>query len=215
MSRLSKIDGVEIVVYPGSFNPIHTGHVILASYLAQCQPGVDEVWLLVTPENPLKPLAGGASDSHRLEMARVAVSEIPGVRVSDFEFSLPRPSYTYATLRALAHKYPQHDFSLLIGSDNWAIFSKWRDWEKILSEFGVKIYLRPGFPVDEACLPAGAQVCDGAPQVEISSTFIRDSLAEGLNMIGFLPSGVSEYVTDNRLYGGASVHTVKNSNKNG
>lgn len=192
---------MEIVVYPGSFNPVHAGHVILASYVAQFRPDADAVWMLVTPENPLKPLAGGAADSQRLEMIRKAVCGIPGVEVSDFEFSLPRPSYTYSTLTALAKKYPQHHFSLLIGSDNWSIFSQWRNWDKILKEFGVKIYLRPGYPVDEANLPDGAEIYYTAPQIEISSTFIRQGLASGYVMTGFLPSAVYEYIVANRLYG--------------
>lgn len=195
---------MNIVVYPGSFNPIHTGHAMLASYLAQYVAGVDEVWLSVTPENPLKPLAGGATDSNRLEMARMVAESLPRVKVTDIEFELPRPSYTYATLCALADKYPMHRFSLLVGSDNWLIFEKWREYNRILTEFGVKIYKRPGYEVAEGNLPAGAEMLKGTPQIELSSTFIREGLGRGMVMNFFLPTVVDSYIKSLHLYGCAT-----------
>ena len=174
---------------------------MLCSFLAQCVPGVEGVWLLVTPENPLKPLAGGATDAQRLEMAALVADSLPRVQVSDFEFSLPRPSYTSQTLDALARRYPEHRFRLLIGSDNWLIFNRWHDWQGILERHGVDIYLRPGYPVDPATLPAAARLLEGTPVTDISSTFIRSCLEGGLDMNYFLPTAVYNYISEHHLYG--------------
>lgn len=191
---------MNIIVFPGSFNPIHTGHAMLASYLAQFYSGADEVWLSVTPENPLKPLAGGASDANRVAMARLGVHGIPGVKVTDIEFSMPQPSYTHSLLCALAERWPEHHFTLLIGSDNWQIFDRWVNSELILWNFGVKIFQRPGYPVDAATLPKGAELLEGTPQIELSSTFVREALGEGKDMNYFLPMAVYKYVRDKSLY---------------
>lgn len=191
---------MNIVIYSGSFDPIHTGHACLASWVSQFCPEADELWFMVTPRNPLKPESARAGDADRLAMARLVAGPLAGVRVSDFEFSLPLPSYTRATLQALAARWPEHRFRLLIGSDNWLIFSRWRDYDIILRDFGVLIYLRPGFPVDPATLPPGATLLDRAPQFEISSTFIRDSISRGRDMNYFLPSAVYDYVREHKLY---------------
>lgn len=188
------------LIYPGSFNPIHTGHAILASWVSQCCPQVEELWLTVTPQNPLKPPTSTVSDSDRLQMTSLVAATLPRVRVSDFEFTLPLPSYTYATLSAMARHWPQRRFKLLIGSDNWLIFHKWRDYRRILSEFGIYIYLRPGYPVERASLPHGATLLEGTPLTDISSTFIRQSLSMGRDMNYFLPQPVYEYITRHHLY---------------
>lgn len=191
---------MDIVIYSGSFDPMHTGHACLASWVAQFCPQADELWLMVTPRNPLKPDTDMVSDRHRLAMASLVADTLPGVRVSDFEFSLPRPSYTHSTLQALALRWPQHRFRLLIGSDNWLIFHRWRDHDAILRDFGVLIYMRPGYPVDPGTLPPGATLLEGAPRFEISSTFIRESLRRGINMNYFLPPAVYDYVRTHNLY---------------
>ena len=189
---------MRIGVYGGSFDPIHTGHAMLANYISQSGI-VDEVWLMVSRLNPLKKGMYPASDEHRLNMALLAAAGCKGVKASDFEFSLPLPSYTYTTLCRLRESYPEHTFSLIIGSDNWHEMKRWRDPEKIISEFGIIIYPRPGYDVDEP-LPEGVSLLPGVPTVEISSTLIRGMVNEGKNINYFVPLSVGEYITEHNLY---------------
>ncbi|MCM1319823.1 MAG: nicotinate (nicotinamide) nucleotide adenylyltransferase [Muribaculaceae bacterium] len=188
------------VIYSGSFNPIHTGHAMLASWVSGFCPEVDELWLTVTPHNPLKNKAADVSDEHRLAMARLVADTLPRVKVCDFEFSQPRPSYTYHTLCAMARKWPDRHFRLLIGSDNWLIFDKWRNAQEIIREFGVYIYLRPGYPVQSHTLPENVTLLEGAPQTDLSSTFIREGLRAGHDMNYFLPTSVNDYIIQHNLY---------------
>lgn len=183
----------------GSFNPVHIGHMMVASYMAQ-YAGLDEVWMVLSPQNPLKESASLIDDRHRLRMLEIAVSADcrSGIRVCDAELSLPRPSYTIDTLRHLSGRYPSTDFRIITGSDNWARFSQWRESDRILSDYGVIVYPRPGFPVSDPVSP-GCRVVD-APMTEISSTFIRQALSRGDDMAYFLPAGVYEYIRHNHLY---------------
>lgn len=198
-----------IGIYSGSFNPIHVGHVRLADYI--CSSGiVDEVWLMVSPLNPLKQGEPMESDSHRLAMAEIAIDGNPHVRVSDFEFNLPRPNYTYNTLLQLHRSYPDLKFVLIIGSDNWQIITKWRNWEEIISEFGLVIYPRPGYEIDTTHLPDNVKYIASAPLTDISSTQIRNMIAALHNPIpqsqsnpdteAMLHSGVLSYIENNSLY---------------
>ena len=134
---------MKVGIFGGSFDPIHNGHISLAQYVLD-HTDLDEVWLMVSPLNPLKPQGYVASDRERLEMARLAVAGHPGIKVSDFEFTLPIPSYTYNTLAKLKEAYPDCDFRLIIGGDNWADFDRWRNPQEILDEFGLIVYPRPG-----------------------------------------------------------------------
>ena len=131
----------KIGVYGGSFNPVHFGHVGLAKWVIE-HTDLDELWMLVSPNNPLKDAKILAPEQERLEGLREAIKDIPGLVASDFEFHLPRPSYTANTLRELQRAYPQHTFTLLIGEDNIAIFDKWREYEYILENFRVFVYPR-------------------------------------------------------------------------
>lgn len=188
---------MRIGIYSGTFDPIHTGHAILASYIAQSGL-VDEVWLLVSPRNPLKKEAAAASDEERLQMAQLAAEGLPGVKVSDFEMHLPLPSYTYRTLRDLRESYPDHQFRLIVGADNWCSFSSWADWKRILSEFGLIVYPRPGFIVEG--LPAGSSLLADAPLIGISSSEIRSDLAAGRCVRYLVPDPVLAYIRDHKLY---------------
>ncbi|MDE6637667.1 MAG: nicotinate (nicotinamide) nucleotide adenylyltransferase, partial [Muribaculaceae bacterium] len=127
---------MRIGIFGGAFDPIHNGHIRLAQYVLD-HTDLDEVWLMVSPLNPLKPQGYVATNEQRLEMARRAIEGIPGIRVSDFEFHLPIPSYTYKTLTELKKAYPGNEFHLIIGGDNWASFDRWCNPEEILTEFGV------------------------------------------------------------------------------
>ncbi|MDE6378308.1 MAG: nicotinate (nicotinamide) nucleotide adenylyltransferase, partial [Duncaniella sp.] len=131
---------MKIGIFGGSFNPVHMGHLMLASYMQQFE-GFDEVWLMLSPLNPLKTSSSELiPDLTRLKMLEIAVKGVKGLEVSDIELSMPRPSYTINTLRYLAKRYPRHSFRLIIGADNWRIFSQWKDSEKIIEEFGVTVY---------------------------------------------------------------------------
>ena len=181
----------------GSFNPVHIGHLMLASYLVQWNY-VDEVWLLLSPANPLKDASKMLPDVKRLDMLKIAIKGSEKIDICDIELSMPRPSYTINTLDVLSERYPDKRFKLIIGSDNWRIFDKWRDNQRILEDYGVIVYLRPGYPVERRIID-GLDVVD-APMVDVSSTFIRNAISRGKNMTYFLPTGVYKYIVDNKLY---------------
>lgn len=190
---------MEIGIFSGSFDPIHTGHAIVANYLAQyC--GLDEVWLMPSPLNPLKQDTRPPADSrHRLEMCRIIADKCGGVRVSDFEMSLPLPSYSWRTLTMLRDAMPEHRFHLVIGSDNWLEFDRWKNHRDIIRNFPVMIYPRPGHEVT-GTLPEGVTLLRDAPQAVMSSTFIRSAIAEGKNLSFFLDDAVAGYIKTHGLY---------------
>lgn len=191
---------MKIGIYGGSFNPIHEGHTCLAASIVQ-QGLVDELWLLVSPLNPLK--QGATSDiaeyEHRLNMARLAVQGIRGVRVSDFERTLPLPSYTVTTLGELRKAYPQHDFVLVIGADNWLRFPHWYHAHDILATYPILIYRRPGCDIDESHLPPSVTLAN-TPLYDISSTQIRAAVEQGSVPLKWLNRRVANYITEHQLY---------------
>lgn len=183
----------------GSFNPVHIGHMMLASYMQQ-YGGFDEVWLMLSPLNPLKVNSSELiPDLTRLKMLDIAIGQSKGIVVNDIELSMPRPSFTINTLRYLEKRYKQHTFKLIIGADNWKIFGQWKDSEEIISDFGVVVYPRPGYPVG-TIYDDGVEVMT-APVADISSTFIRSGIARGKDMTYFLPAGVFEFIKEHKLYG--------------
>ena len=175
---------MKIGIYGGSFNPVHFGHVGLAKWVIE-HTDLDELWLLVSPNNPLKPAGILAPEAERLEAVREAIKEIPGLKASDFEFSLPRPSYTANTLRALQKAYPDHEFTLVIGEDNLAIFNQWREYEYILKNFRIFVYPRKSEISNQPSAISNQQseirnaenivFLDSAPYFNISSTELRAS----------------------------------------
>ena len=173
---------MQIGIYGGSFNPVHYGHVGLAKWVAE-HADLDEVWMMVSPNNPLKDSRELADEQERLEGVRKAIEGIPHVVACDFEFSLPRPSYTANTLRALIAAYPQHTFSLIIGEDNLRILPRWREWEYIVSRYRIFVYPRRDagssqWSVVSGQLPDNAQIImlEDTPYFDISSTEIRNNL---------------------------------------
>ena len=167
---------MRIGIYGGSFNPVHFGHVGLAKWVIE-HTDLDELWLMVSPNNPLKAADSLASEQARLNAVREAIRGIKGLKASDFEFALPRPSYTANTLRALTQAYPQHTFTLVIGEDNLAIFNRWREYEYILANYRVFVYPRHASDKAQAEF-AGVPVkkvrfLSDAPYFDISSTEIR------------------------------------------
>ena len=191
---------MNIGIFSGSFNPIHIGHLILANYIVE-YTDIDEVWLLVSPQNPWKMDDTNLLDENiRLEMTRLATERYPKLKASDFEFSLPRPSYTINTLDALKDRYPDHEFSLIIGADNWAGFEGWKNYERIIKDYKIKIYPRLDHRISVSTkLKKSVEALD-SPIIEISSSFIRDAIAEGKNAQAFLPVEVYEYIKEKGLY---------------
>ena len=203
MARKGGGGPVRTGIFGGSFNPVHLGHVGLARRIVE-RGLVDEVWLMVSPRNPLKASCGLAPEADRLQMARLAVAGVPGVEVSDFEFDLPRPSYTAATMRALVRAYPGRTFSLIVGADNWEIFSLWREYEYLLGHYPVIVYPRRGrsVPPDVGAMAGTAGVtCIAAPEFPYSSTRVREALrgSEGA-VSGMLSPEVLAYIKAHKLY---------------
>ena len=175
---------MKVALYFGSFNPIHVGHLALANYLCEFG-GVDELWFVVSPRNPFKQQADLMDDDFRLKLVQLATKDYPKFQACDVEFSMPRPSYTYHTLQKLKELYPDNEFVLLMGADNWPNLKNWYQGEKIMKENPIIVYPRPGFELDEASFPQNVQLVD-APQFDVSSTFIRDALKEGKDVRYFL-----------------------------
>ncbi len=184
-------------IYGGSFNPIHLGHISLAKALAESSL-VDEMWLLVSPQNPFKANANLLDDETRLRLTRLAVSDVPGVEVCDREFFLPRPSYMFNTLTALSREHPDREFVLVIGADNWERFPDWYRSSDILAAYRVIIYPRPGFVLPD--VPKGVTIAD-TPLLDISSTAIRRSIANDPDYDGEgLPPAVWKEIKATGLY---------------
>lgn len=186
-----------IAVLGGTFDPVHVGHIMVGSWVSQFVDGVDGVMFMLSPDNPLKPHSQ-VSETVRLDMLRLAVEGYERLSVTDIELTLPRPSYSVNALQALSDEYPDTRFSMLIGSDNLQIFDRWKDADTIISDYGLIVYPRPGYPMPED-LPDGVTRAD-APVVELSSTFIRDSLTQGRDMRAFLPQEVYRYIQKHQLY---------------
>ena len=189
---------MNVGLFCGSFNPIHVGHLALANYLCEYE-GLDEVWFVVSPRNPFKLHDELMDDAFRLRLVRLAIAGYPRFVASDFEFHLPRPSYTIHTLDGLRALYPEHVFHLIIGSDNWPQFPHWRAAERILSEYHVIIYPRPGYPVGTEPFPPHVRLAR-SPLFEISATFVRDALKQGKDVRYFLHPEVYKVLTEEGGY---------------
>lgn len=165
-------------IFGGSFNPIHNGHIALAkAALEQC--GLDEVWLMVSPQNPLKQETDLLADNLRYEMVQQALQGVDGIVASDYEFHLPKPSYTWNTLQHLSKDYPNRQFTLIIGGDNWAHFERWRRWKDILRHYNVAVYPRDQY----------IGTFD-APLLDVSSTEIRQRIASGEGIQGMVSDSI-------------------------
>ena len=191
-------DKIRVGFFGGSFNPVHNGHIALARHLLG-ELRLDEVWFVVSPQNPFKQGDTLLDDALRLEMVRLALKDEPRMAASDYECHLPRPSYTWRTLQGMSRDWPERDFVLLIGADNWLLFDRWRESRRIVDEYRVCIYPRRGYDIDETKLPPTVRYCR-APLIEISSTQVRQGIAAGKNMNYFVPQSVYTYIINHRLY---------------
>ncbi len=185
-------------IFGGSFNPIHIGHLALANFL--CEFGeVDEIWFLVSPQNPFKQQQNLLDDNMRLRLVEASVADYPKFRASDFEFNLPKPSYTVHTLEKLSETYPERDFYLIIGADNWAAFDRWKSPEQILANHHLLVYPRKGYDIDKSSLPERVKAVE-TPLLEVSSTFIRQCLNERKDIRYFLHPNAYRIIQEKGLY---------------
>lgn len=187
--------GRRIGVFGGTFNPVHQGHLDLAQWLID-RKVVSEVMLTLSPANPLKNDRPGATDTDRRTMLSLACEGIDGLTPCFVEFTMPRPSYSIATLRRIAAEHPDASICLIIGADNWLIFDKWRSWREIIEEFGVIVYPRPGYSVSDP-LPEGVTYLADAPMCDVSSTEIRNAATQSSPL---LPATVAAYIKAHNLY---------------
>ncbi len=184
----------------GSFNPIHIGHLIIANHIVE-HTDIDEVWLVVTPHNPLKKKTTLLNDFQRLSMVRLATENYPKIKASNIEFNLPQPNYTINTLTVLQEKYPNKKFILLMGEDNLASLPKWKNYEAILAYYQIYVYPRIHQKTVPDYLTAHASIKKiKAPIIEISATQIRQYIKQGKNVRPLLPPEIFKYIEEMHFY---------------
>jgi nicotinate-nucleotide adenylyltransferase len=191
---------MKIGLYFGTFNPIHIGHLIIANHMAEFT-NLEEVWLVVTPHNPHKQKSTLLDDYHRLEMVYLATKDYLKLKPSDVEFKLPQPNFTVNTLAHLSEKYPKHEFALIMGEDNFMSLSKWKNHEYILKNHEVYVYPRLQNSVSQQPILETEKIkVVNAPVIEISATFIRESIKSNKNIRPLVPTNVWEYLDRNNFY---------------
>jgi len=191
---------MKVGLYFGTFNPIHVGHLIIANHIVE-NSDLDQLWMVVTPHNPLKKKSGLLADYHRLQMVHLATENYDKIIPSDIEFKLPQPNYTVNTLAHLQEKFPQHEFSLIMGEDNLKSLKKWKNFELILNNYHLYVYPRIStdeVPEEFKNHPNIHKV--NAPIIELSSTFIRNSIKDQKNIKPMLDAKVWEYINHNLFY---------------
>lgn len=202
---------MDIGLFGGSFNPIHNGHIRLAKALLE-EAGLDEVWFMVSPQNPFKQNQQLLDDNKRFQLVLIALKDEPNLKACAFEFNLPKPSYTWNTLQALEQAYPDNRFTILIGGDNWAAFDKWFRYEDILQRYPIVVYPRENseFKVSSFKYPPTSSTQHPAPipririaktpLIKISSTQIRQRIQEGKSVRGLVPTDVAMVIEQEHLY---------------
>jgi nicotinate-nucleotide adenylyltransferase len=196
MTGIPKIKKVGL--FFGSFNPIHTGHMIIAGYMLGFTD-LDEVWMVISPHNPLKEKKSLLADNHRFYMVQLAVEDQPRLRACNIEFKMSQPSYTIDTLVRLEEKHPDHQFVLIAGTDIFPTFHKWKNYETLLENYKFYIYRRPGFDAGPYASNQHVVIFD-APLMEISSTFIRQAIYDGRDIRYFVPDKVYNYIREMHFY---------------
>lgn len=188
----------KVGLFFGSFNPIHIGHMIIASHVAD-HTDLKEIWFVVSPHNPLKNKSSLLADHHRLALVRRAIEHDSRFKASDIEFHLEQPSYTSVTLAHLKEKHPNVEFALIMGGDNLASLPKWKNYESILSNYQIVLYNRPEFDADQMLEKGRVTVVD-APQMHISSSHIRQEIAAGKTVKYLMPLEAWQYLDEMNFY---------------
>lgn len=189
---------MKVGLFFGSFNPIHVGHMVLANYFLEFTD-LDKIWFVVSPQNPLKEKKTLLSEHHRLQLVRLAIEDNPNMKASDIEFKLPQPSYTINTLTYLKEKYPQYHFVLIMGEDNLQNFHKWKNYEEILKQYEVYVYPRKDSQANDLFKQEKVKRVN-APVMEVSSTFIRESIKNKKDVRYFLSPAVWQYIQEMHFY---------------
>lgn len=188
---------MKIGLYFGSFNPIHTGHLIIANHILN-ETDLQKIWLVVSPQNPFKPSSTLLNEYDRLHLVQIAIEKDDRLKASEIEFSLPKPSYTSHTLAYLSEKYPSHQFSIIMGSDSFQNLGKWKNPDYIISNYPIIIYRRPGFEVAE--ISGATMIIMDAPLLEISATLIRNCIQQGKSIRYLVPGPVEEEIEKGSFY---------------
>ncbi len=190
---------MRIGLYPGSFNPVHIGHMVIAGYMAEFS-GLDEVWMVVSPRNPLKQTHDMLQDYHRLDLVRLAIGDNKKIRASDVEFKLTKPSYTINTIQHLQEKFPSDEFVLILGEDNLPSFDKWKDYEVLLKLCMVYVYPRLNVEKSKFHQHPKIKMVKEVPVMEISATFIRQGIKNQKDIRYMLPDAVWKNIEENGFY---------------
>lgn len=188
---------MKIGLFFGSFNPIHIGHLIIANHILN-ETDLEKIWLIVSPQNPLKSNKSLLNEFDRLHLVRLSTEADNRIKVSDIEFTLPRPSYTIETLIYLEEKFPNHQFSIIMGSDSFKNLKSWKNYEKIFKSYKIYIYKREGFEIDNTVI-ANIKIVD-APILQISATHIRKLIKEGKSIRYLVPENVREEIETRKFY---------------
>ena len=188
---------MKIGLYFGSFNPVHTGHLIIANHILN-ETTLERIWFVVSPQNPFKANATLLNEYDRLHLLKIATEDDIRIKVSDIEFSLPRPSYTSITLAHLQEKYPDYSFSIIMGSDSFQNLKKWKNAEMIIAQYNIYVYTRPGFPVVNSL--GKSVIIPDAPLLDISSTRIREYVRNKKSISFLVPEKVKDEIEKNGYY---------------
>ncbi len=188
---------MKIGLFFGSFNPMHIGHKIIASYMAEFSD-LEKVLFIVSPQNPLKQKKTLLDQNHRLQIIRVEVEDSTELSVSDIEFKMPQPSYTIDTLVRLKEDFPDNEYALIMGADNLKNFHKWKNYEQILENYSIYVYPRPGIEINGS--HKNIHIVEGVPQMEISASFIRDSINKGKDISYLMPEKAWKYTDEMNFY---------------
>lgn len=190
---------MKIGLFFGSFNPVHTGHMIIANYMAQ-YTDLKEVWMVVSPQNPLKPKSSLANNHDRYHLLQLAIGDNTLLRASNIEFSLPIPSFTIDTLTHLNEKYPDKEFCLIMGGDNLATIDKWKNYHLILENYDIFVYARPGYDTSQHENHPRVHIFRDVPMLDISASYIRQAIKKKKSIEYLVPDAVHRYLIDSHLY---------------